>query len=516
MKAMHALLKKEIRTRMRGNTIFVMENAYLLLLVGAFLIALFTANDYFGWTLGRDLFVIANSIQILLLVLASPTLVASTFTLEREQKTLDMLLATPIPVGQIALAKLFASLSLFFVLMLISIPVMSVCFIFGGISPAEIAWAYLITLMGIVLAGVIGLDASVHQQKTFMSVPISSLAIVALLISTYVGGSLLSPVLGLLNPLYAFFVMMREWNVKFFEMRIPFWAPTVALLAPLSLAIFFNAVEDLKEEKRKSLIWPRFFFFLFFVALLTFYLGSTLQTDPLIGTGVDKLGVFGMAAFIGTVTIAVIGSSGKLTEVEQAKLSLSWKQRYLTVRGWFGPGLLVGAQFSALLALAVAAVFAVGVYRTPAVEHKLSTAVLVGGLIILATSAFALIGRIFSLLRKTSGKVVPPILTIVLAVLIMSADLALLAVGEAATRPDSAWQALILTEPFTALVSMLAPERTLSDYPYCKAFLHGVPFAAATNAFYAILLLVAAFLNTLVSRRAARRGISSSASKRPT
>ncbi len=316
---MNALLKKEIRTRMRGNTIFAVENVYLLLLAGVSIIALaipLPGSDKFGWEIGKRLFLTTNYVQILLLVLASPTIVASTFTLEREQKTFDMLLATPLTIPQIARAKLLASLSFFFVLVLVSFPMLSVSFIFGGVSPGEIFWAYLVTAEGILLAGAMGLCCSAYFKRTLASAPMSSLGIVIFLIVTYIVSGALSDAVGLINPLYAFYVMTSDWTVGFFDKEIPFWAPNLLLTSLLFLSLCAYAAEVLTNEKRRISILPRLFLFLFLSSALVFLMGSSFKAGPELTHVIGGLKKYAFVALFVCIIQAIVASGGGLGEIE--------------------------------------------------------------------------------------------------------------------------------------------------------------------------------------------------------
>lgn len=503
---MNALLKKEIRTRMRGNTIFVIENVYLVLLTGIFLLSLlFRSREEgrFGWEIGKGLFQAINYIQILLLVVASPSIVASTFTLEREQKTFDMLLATPLSLAQIARAKLSASLSFFFVLILVSLPMVSVCFILGGVSPAEILWVYFLTVEGVLLAGAIGLCYSAYFRRTIASVPVSSLTIIIFLVGTFVIATTLSPAAALINPLYAFWLMTHNWTAKFFIFEIPFWMPSLILTVLFFLSVFTYTVEILNEEKRRTSVWPRVLLFLLYSSTLLFVLGSSVESGPTLEKVLKGLTLFIYPSFVFCIVQAIVASGGGLSVFERKKLLLPWKGRYLSLRGWFGPGFLTGPRYSLLVACACVAIFAFGVIQAPMLEDKIASIVLTGGIVIACTLNFGMVSRLFSLTRRFQGKSLPRILAaLCFAVISFGPHLVSYLAHKGATQiPNTRWDIFMLASPFVALGSALEPTETLRSYPYCLQILGHIPLALVTICVYALLLAVACAINLLLERK---------------
>ena len=70
-----------------------------------------------------------------------PTFAAGSITGEKERKTYEMLLASPLQPATILIGKLLSSLSYLVILILSSLPLMILCFLLGGILLSEIARA---------------------------------------------------------------------------------------------------------------------------------------------------------------------------------------------------------------------------------------------------------------------------------------------------------------------------------------------------------------------------------------
>ena len=76
--------------------------------------------------------------QTLLVVFLAPAFTAGAISLEREKQTLDLLATTPISSLAIVLGKLASALTFVFLLILSSIPLTALVFMFGGVSPDDL------------------------------------------------------------------------------------------------------------------------------------------------------------------------------------------------------------------------------------------------------------------------------------------------------------------------------------------------------------------------------------------
>ena len=92
--------------------------------------------------------------QFFLVALVAPSFAAGSITGEKERKTYEMLLASPLQPTSILVGKLLSSLTYLVILILSSLPLMILCFLLGGILLSEIARAYLILILA---AGTFGL-----------------------------------------------------------------------------------------------------------------------------------------------------------------------------------------------------------------------------------------------------------------------------------------------------------------------------------------------------------------------
>lgn len=142
MKALlyNPVLIKELKLRFRSVKSSVGLLFYLLALSTfvfgmIFMATSFTGSGFFRPEESYYMFIVLTYIQLGLVLFITPGLTAGTISSEREKQTLTILLTTAQKSWQIIFGKLASSLS-FLVLMLISgLPIYSLVFLFGGVSP---------------------------------------------------------------------------------------------------------------------------------------------------------------------------------------------------------------------------------------------------------------------------------------------------------------------------------------------------------------------------------------------
>ena len=120
--------------------------------------------------------------QYVLASLMAPSFAAGTITGEKERKTYEMLLASPLRPAAIVLGKLVASLTHLGVLIFASLPIVMLCLPLGGVSLYEVLAAYLGLILSVVSFGMISVACSAYFQRTSASLVVSYLLILPLAI----------------------------------------------------------------------------------------------------------------------------------------------------------------------------------------------------------------------------------------------------------------------------------------------------------------------------------------------
>lgn len=188
---------KELRGRMRGPRSFIALTFYLALLAGftvmiyllqeqsaASQMAFGGGNPYVAGQVGQAVFTTLLFLQVLLVVFLAPAATTGAISLEREKQTLDLLTATPVSTLGIVLGKLAASLAFVIVLILASIPLTAVVFVFGGVAPEDIVRGYAVLLVTAVGFGSLGIFFSSITRRTQSATFLTYLAVLALTVGT--------------------------------------------------------------------------------------------------------------------------------------------------------------------------------------------------------------------------------------------------------------------------------------------------------------------------------------------
>ena len=115
--------------------------------------------------------------QYVVASMMAPSFAAGSITGEKERKTYEMLLASPLRPAAIVLGKLVASLAHLAILVFSSLPIVMLCLPLGGVHPSELAAAYLGLMLSVVTFGMISVACSAYFQRTSAALVVSYLLI---------------------------------------------------------------------------------------------------------------------------------------------------------------------------------------------------------------------------------------------------------------------------------------------------------------------------------------------------
>jgi ABC-type transport system involved in multi-copper enzyme maturation permease subunit len=152
MAEFNPVLVKELRSRMRGARAFVLLTIYLVILGGVTLLFYAAIADVSsgtldsGRTIGKGLFLLISAVSLIEVCFISPTLTSGSIAGEKERQSFDLLIASLLSPWQIIWGKLAAALSFALLLIISIVPMMSLAFLFGGVSLTEVV----IALIGLV------------------------------------------------------------------------------------------------------------------------------------------------------------------------------------------------------------------------------------------------------------------------------------------------------------------------------------------------------------------------------
>jgi ABC-type transport system involved in multi-copper enzyme maturation permease subunit len=118
--------------------------------------------------------------QYVLASMMAPSFAAGAITGEKERKTYEMLLASPLRPSAIVLGKLLAALAHLAILIFTSLPIVMLCLPLGGVHPTEVAAAYLALVISVATFGMISIACSSFFRRTAASLVVSYLLILPL------------------------------------------------------------------------------------------------------------------------------------------------------------------------------------------------------------------------------------------------------------------------------------------------------------------------------------------------
>lgn len=179
------VLQRELLTNLRASRSFVLMLLYQLALA-AVLLAAYPSGQRVDLTsdsaAARQLVDFFFLGQYIIASLMAPTFAAGAISGEKERKTYEMLLASPLHPWAIVIGKMIASLSHLAVLIMASLPIIMLALPLGGVSIYEVLAAYLWLVVSVILFGSIALTCSAIFRRTASSLVVSYLAILPLVL----------------------------------------------------------------------------------------------------------------------------------------------------------------------------------------------------------------------------------------------------------------------------------------------------------------------------------------------
>lgn len=172
---MNPVLRREVKTALRTWRIFWALAIY----VG--IMALATGLAVYGMMFGsynysfdpKDMtfvYVMLCAMEMVLVMIATPALAASSISGERERQTLDLLLVTKMSAFSIVLGKLMASLSVLMLMIVAALPVFAIVFYFGSVSILSLFGILAFVIVTACTVGAVSIFFSCIFKRTVLSV----------------------------------------------------------------------------------------------------------------------------------------------------------------------------------------------------------------------------------------------------------------------------------------------------------------------------------------------------------
>ena len=177
------VLQRELLVNLRMTRAFVLLLAYVGLLGLVVYLAWPTQRQLDLTTSPQEAKRLVNMFflgQYILLSLMAPSFCAGSIAGEKERKTYEMLLASPMRPIAVVQGKLLAALCHLAVLVFCSLPIVMLCLPLGGVSLYEVMATYVAMAASVVTFGMISLTCSSYFTRTAASLVVSYLLILPL------------------------------------------------------------------------------------------------------------------------------------------------------------------------------------------------------------------------------------------------------------------------------------------------------------------------------------------------
>ena len=176
------VLQRELVTNLRMTRSFVLLFAYVGLL-GLLVYSAWPEDQKLDMVQSEKAKPLVDLLffgQYMLVSLMTPSFAADSITGEKERKSFEMLMASPVRPGAIILGKLAASMVPLLQLMIGALPIVMLCLPLGGVSPYEVLAAYLAMICSVALFAMLSLWCSSYFVRTSASLVVSYLLILPL------------------------------------------------------------------------------------------------------------------------------------------------------------------------------------------------------------------------------------------------------------------------------------------------------------------------------------------------
>src|SRR5256885_8668316 len=171
---LNPMVDKELRSRMRTGRASLLISFYLLTLAGVgWVTYVIVRRQVAGGVptgelsvhVGTTIFRALAVWELVLVLFIAPVLTAAAIAGEKERQTLDLLLCTRVRPSSIVIGKLVASLLFALLLLVASVPVFSVVFLFGGVELSEVIGVAAVLGATAVVLGALGILCSTVMRR---------------------------------------------------------------------------------------------------------------------------------------------------------------------------------------------------------------------------------------------------------------------------------------------------------------------------------------------------------------
>lgn len=254
---LNPVYKKELKTGVRTVKMTMTIFAYNAVLTFIGLLAFYICFSNRSRIDYSDILTIYTFIACLefgLILFVVPALTSSAISGERERQTLEILLTTTMKPIQIITGKLWASISQIVLLVVSSLPILSLVFTVGGIRFQDLMMLMLVCITTAIFIGSIGIFFSTTFKKTVPATVMTYGTVIILTLVTFIG---LLVAQALLIHFYdqQYYAVNTVTNAAYnppkigYSMLLLFWNPAITILSMLTEQFGGNnVVRELMRE----------------------------------------------------------------------------------------------------------------------------------------------------------------------------------------------------------------------------------------------------------------------------
>lgn len=132
-----------------------------------------------------DLYMFVAILEFIMVIFIMPALTAGSISGERERRTLELMLMTKMTPAQIVVGKLMASLSTMFLMIVSSLPILSIVFVYGGVTVQDMGLLFLCYASSALFVGSLGICCSAVLQKSTLATVVAYGLMGLIVVGTY-------------------------------------------------------------------------------------------------------------------------------------------------------------------------------------------------------------------------------------------------------------------------------------------------------------------------------------------
>lgn len=244
------ILLKELRGAFRRWRWLIIHTALLLGVAAVLLLAMTSsaAEDAEPSKIGRSTFLLILGLEAALVVLVFPAVTCTSIIEERSRASFDLLVTTRLGAPHIVVGKLLAAVVYGSLLIISTAPLVTVTFLYGGVSPGQIALSFVVLLLAGAVFATYGLLVSSLSAGTARAVVRTFLGVPA------VGSLVFFPLAWLVDAVVIGPLSDRPWVGAGFDarpalQRLAVWAVCFAWPLGWGSLLFLLTVNQLQPER---------------------------------------------------------------------------------------------------------------------------------------------------------------------------------------------------------------------------------------------------------------------------